>query len=1823
MPPNTSSTPLAPVPLPELVEYIGNHPETPLGELIEPYRDHEAHLRQVFAQDPDNELLEDPYVNVLPVFTEHTPSIKVRARHLDNESDEEKSRYIMPLPHNLRRPNGSPAVVQTFKEFQHNFNVFSESALLDLNWSNVVASGSAVVSCLLPVPQQYNGSKRGLREFYHEKFAPASDVDLFLYGLTEEEAIEKIKDIETRVRDALLTETTTVRTKHAVTICSQYPTRHIQIVLRIYKSVSEIVTGFDIDCSGAAYDGKQVYCTPRALQAYMTQINHIDLSRRSPSYESRLSKYSHRGFEVYWSGLDRSRVDPTIFERSFQRTLGLARLLVLERLPTVAARDSYLDKRRQERGRPRIDRHYRGFRSLGGNIKEFHEDEIADWVNEEEVSNYHTFTIPYGEKFHAKKIEKLCYTRDLLLNAEWNQPEDRKVYLHRHPAFFGRFDDVAKDCCGYCPVAVTEEEKEVAEAEAKIYVSGKISFMKDDPGRQSIGSFHPLNDDDWTEMAYVGNSARLCQAIVDQDVEHVEDWLAQEGADPNSRDHTGRTPLHLAVMNSTPEIVRRLIDAGARLVSRLADGRTALHLAAARGNVEILKLLMEKSIANEAEYEEKKDQQRQERSPGHEQRVEAKKDEDEDDEDNDMDVDEESDGEEVDDDDSDDEIQSMATGSFVKVGREKADAKQDELVPEEGDEEPDFFDVNVIAWDTPCSALHFAILEGHDEVVKALCQEYGADVLLPVKFLDQKKNPKGALLTLVLALALPVEKAKSMAQTLLSLGASSAQADLNGITAFHRYVEQNAESLLQTLWELDATGTKTAINHMVFPAYGKSETPLQIAIKNGNLSLVLKLLENGAIAPEVDFETWLKSAKQSRISQQLRSFEENQKQFQTGVEQPLIMALQSPNPATALELLERGAGPNVYTAETMRYMQNSYSSNWKGETALDLVKKGLEALRAFGGETGDVSKPSLPPGIETYLENFEEGTYQHWVVSNDIEKARGCYAAMLKEYQDKQVHMSALEGFPEKMAAISETLTTLEKVEQAIISSGGKTFAELNPDLKADGNFAGHIYPRFGMQADYSSIPYQYDFSFGAVRDVTAARKVAYVKLFEAAWSGDLETIKTLTLTSWDNDKLEPPLKIAVHANAAFNGHFGVGGDNQNNPFSVAFLRGHHAAARGILEIAQAQYTPEEKLKARYRMVTVEEAQEDTDVDEDGSVDSNEDSGPKIFPEIVDAQFTIENIGQVSMQVNSHTKPQEMIAWQCTGFDSNGNQRSIANLLTYSISKKDLEGLRFLLDVYEHFGAQMLESGGEAARFYTFQDHEFQKIIRTGSPEILAEIIRRTGAGLPLQHLVEDSGVELQEKPKYYQGLTVYGKKRKDWAEAGRETIVKPTGSTTSPLLIAAMSGRLENVEWFLSNIPLRHYINFTKTKAAREDERIRHLGQSPGGLDGTISGWLNDRRELILHAAVRISDKRKRNELISYILKTCPQLSVNIKASNDATPLMLACLLGRDDAVKALVDAGADQTTKDNTWDNLLHAALYWTPSAEKLRALLNLLNPSLLATMLKERNKLSHAGRTPLHQWLAAVAASKDAYPTIEEALKVLNVLIEISPEAASRALWMLDGAGDTALHTLVSVNAHPDLIRAIVAFVPGLLSCENAVGRTPAEVAHDSFIASRVSEPNDNLYGWHQQVDPVTKLLAALPTTFVKKDDTGAKLEHEDQTDIAKTWYLCAELLREQAGAELLSTKRRLVSLSEANDVAKRLGEMQASKRYNFRLSTPSEDGGDGEKTIKKPSGTRSDFVSEQYYGAYFDPWDKYAAGNQAGLNTWCRRCSKVHLSVPDVE
>lgn len=145
----------------DFIAYLGQHPEIPVPKILDPFKTYEGKLREIFAQQPQHEALQNPHINTVPIFKGHQHVLQVRARSVDDQSENEK--YLMPLEHGVRKPQGAPAVVGSLQEFQKNFDLFSESSLVDLDWTNVVAAGSSVVTALLPVPEKYNGSKRAQR----------------------------------------------------------------------------------------------------------------------------------------------------------------------------------------------------------------------------------------------------------------------------------------------------------------------------------------------------------------------------------------------------------------------------------------------------------------------------------------------------------------------------------------------------------------------------------------------------------------------------------------------------------------------------------------------------------------------------------------------------------------------------------------------------------------------------------------------------------------------------------------------------------------------------------------------------------------------------------------------------------------------------------------------------------------------------------------------------------------------------------------------------------------------------------------------------------------------------------------------------------------------------------------------------------------------------------------------------------------------------------------------------------------------------------------------------------------------------------------------------------------------------------------------------------------------------------------------------------------------------------------------------------------------------------------------------------------------------
>lgn len=129
---------------------------------------------------------------------------------------------------------------------------------------------------------------------------PLKDIDIFLIDMTESEATTFVRELLERFNEHKI-----VRTKNAITISKS---QDIQIILRLYKTVSEVLHGFDVDASCMGYHKNKFYITERAQVALKYGVNRVNFNRLSPSYEYRLVKYARKGLSIMVPDFDPKRV---------------------------------------------------------------------------------------------------------------------------------------------------------------------------------------------------------------------------------------------------------------------------------------------------------------------------------------------------------------------------------------------------------------------------------------------------------------------------------------------------------------------------------------------------------------------------------------------------------------------------------------------------------------------------------------------------------------------------------------------------------------------------------------------------------------------------------------------------------------------------------------------------------------------------------------------------------------------------------------------------------------------------------------------------------------------------------------------------------------------------------------------------------------------------------------------------------------------------------------------------------------------------------------------------------------------------------------------------------------------------------------------------------------------------------------------------------------------------------------------------------------------------------------------------------------------------
>ena len=334
-----------------------------------------------------------------------------------------------------------------------------------------------------------------------------------------------------------------------------------------------------------------------------------------------------------------------------------------------------------------------------------------------------------------------------------------------------------------------------------------------------------------------------------------------------------------------------------------------------------------------------------------------------------------------------------------------------------------------------------------------------------------------------------------MARLLLNLGATSSQADSQGCTAFKRYIDSGEDELIDTLLQNDKMGVKAAINHLMFSGCSwnpQARSPLHSAVEHDDSVLVLKLLNAGALT-QIDFDTWLKSAKTSPTHSNLMGLEDSRTKFQTSLEQPLIVAIRYGNTDVALQLLQNGADPNAMTSETQHLLLNTHRRSWTtGTAALDLVRDLVHQLSKYIGENVARGRPLLETGIDEYLQKLKPGTYQHWMVSRDVKFARERFEWVERAYEKELKRVETTCGAAEKKEAVNEALCGLKAVEDALVARGGQTFVELHPDIDAQKRSRSTKVDKRNTEKPQE---YEFAFQFTQDSDMTETRRDGYLEL--------------------------------------------------------------------------------------------------------------------------------------------------------------------------------------------------------------------------------------------------------------------------------------------------------------------------------------------------------------------------------------------------------------------------------------------------------------------------------------------------------------------------------------------------------------------------------------------------------------------------------------------------------------------------------------------------------------------------------------------------------
>lgn len=154
----------------------------------------------------------------------------------------------------------------------------------------IVLAGGAACNALWGERTQYKG-----------------DFDFFLVGHADDEDAKHAVLAFLAHLSRVMPGMTVHRTLGCLTVtCDEEPT--VQIILRRYDTISEVLHGFDNGACSVAWDGQCAMVSTLGKFSAETRAIIVTLSGRRPTFETRLAKYAARGWDLVFPEMDLSKM---------------------------------------------------------------------------------------------------------------------------------------------------------------------------------------------------------------------------------------------------------------------------------------------------------------------------------------------------------------------------------------------------------------------------------------------------------------------------------------------------------------------------------------------------------------------------------------------------------------------------------------------------------------------------------------------------------------------------------------------------------------------------------------------------------------------------------------------------------------------------------------------------------------------------------------------------------------------------------------------------------------------------------------------------------------------------------------------------------------------------------------------------------------------------------------------------------------------------------------------------------------------------------------------------------------------------------------------------------------------------------------------------------------------------------------------------------------------------------------------------------------------------------------------------------------------------